>query len=264
MPLDPWFLTGARLCFLASLCHTLFALGAGRCQPSRFNLISIGCGFLLLTVWLWMRGELVEACPITGFYEILIFLSWAVVFIYLIVGPAYRLSLMGAFTSPLVLAMLMGARFFNSEVRPRSMGGLSPYVEFHAALSLIAYGAFALASISGLMYLIQERHLKMHRTPPLFYHLPPINDLSVANIRLLWLGFWMLTIAFAAGFLSHKPIRDLKFSVSLCIWIFYGVVLVTNLVWPLAAHRIAAISIVLFLIAIVSLPGIYYLSTTLR
>ena len=30
------------------------------------------------------------------------FLSWSIALIYLLVGPAYRLSLMGAFTAPLI------------------------------------------------------------------------------------------------------------------------------------------------------------------
>ncbi len=186
------------------------------------------------------------------------------VLIYLIVGPAYRLSLMGAFTSPLVLIMLMVALFFDNEAQPSSGSRLPATVELHAALSLIAYGAFALACIAGLMYLIQEKHLKTRRASLLFYNLPPISDLAIANIRLLWLGFWVLTVAFLSGFLSYKPVGDLKFSVSLCIWIFYGVVLVVNFMRPIAAHRVALISIALFLLAMVSLPGIYYLSTALR
>ena len=35
--------------------------------------------------------------------------------------------------------------------------------EMHAAVSMIAYGAFALACVAGVMYLVQERLLKQHR-----------------------------------------------------------------------------------------------------
>ena len=261
---DPWILTGARLSFLASFCYTLFALGAGRFRPSRFNLVSIGFGFLLLTLWLWVRGQAVGTCPLTSFYEVLVFLSWAMVLLYLIVGPVYRLSLMGAFTSPLVLAMLMGALFFTSAAHPPSGGARNAYVEFHAALSLIAYGAFGLACVSGVMYLVQERHLKTRRASPLFYNLPPINNLSIANTRLLRIGFWMLTIAFVSGFLSKEPVVSLKFWTSLCIWLLYGVILFANFLRPLAPHRLAFASIVLFFVAMITLPGIYYLSATVR
>ncbi|PWU07164.1 MAG: hypothetical protein C5B47_06570 [Verrucomicrobia bacterium] len=260
--IDPWLLTGARLCFLASFCHTLFVLKARQFRPSPFDSVSIGCGFLLLTLWLWSRGKAVQACPITNFHEVLVFLSWATVLIYLIVGPTYRLSLMGAFTSPLVLAMLTGALFFR-ESSP-TLVNHNAYVEFHAALSLIAYGAFGLACVSSIMYLVQERHLKRHHTSSLFFNLPPINHLSTASLRLLWLGFWMLTIAFLFGFLSRKPIADLKFWASLCIWILYGFLLIANVVRPLAAHKMAAMSILFFLTALMSLPGIYYLSSTIR
>lgn len=256
--IDPWLLTLARLCFLAIFCHTLLVRRLREFRPSRFDLISTGAGFLLLTAWLWKRGQTLQACPITNFHEVLIFLSWAIVLMYLIVGPAYRLSLMGAFTSPLVLIMLTAALFFQESLA--STGSHNAYIEFHAALSLIAYGAFGLACVSGIMYLVQERHLKTHRASPLFFNLPSINNLSTANVRLLWLGFWMLSIAFISGLLSHKPVADLKFYVSLWIWLLYGFVLVANLVRPFAGHRMAFISILFFAVAMVSLPGIYYLS----
>jgi ABC-type uncharacterized transport system permease subunit len=35
-----------------------------------------------------------------------------------------------------------------------------PWLELHASISLIAYGAFALACIAGVMYLVQERQIK--------------------------------------------------------------------------------------------------------
>jgi len=260
--IDPWLLIGARLCFLASFCHTIFALKARRFHPNPFDFVSIGCGFVLLTLWLWTRGRIVQACPITNFHEVLIFLSWAIVLIYLIVGPTYRLSLMGAFTSPLVLAMLIGALFFGDT--STTAVNHNAYVEFHAAVSLIAYGAFGLACVASIMYLVQERHLKRRNASSLFFNLPPINHLSTANLRLLWLGFGMLTIAFISGFLAHKPIADLKFWVSLLIWLLYGLILIANLVRPLAAHKMASISILFFLTALITLPGIYYLSSTIR
>ena len=57
------------------------------------------------------------------------------------------------------------------------------------AVSLVAYGAFALACVSGVMYLAQERQLKTHHLRSIFYRLPPIHDLAVANRRLIFSGF---------------------------------------------------------------------------
>ena len=138
---------------------------------------------------------------------------------------------------------------------------LNPWIEFHAALSIIAYGAFGLACIAGIMYLLQERQLKSHQVSPLLYNLPPINDLAVANGRLVWLGFGLLTIAFAAGFLSQIPVHRVKFVASALIWGGYGVLLVLKRLHTLAPRRLAGLSIVVFALALLTLPGIQYLSS---
>ncbi len=92
-------------------------------------------------------------CPLTNLFEVFIFLAWSVSLIYLLIGPAYRLSLMGAFTAPLVFGLQIMALLAPID-RPHPMApSPSPWLELHASVSLIAYGAFALACVAGLMYL---------------------------------------------------------------------------------------------------------------
>ena len=58
-------------------------------------------------------------------------------------------------------------------------------------------------------YLAQERQLKTHHIHSIFYHLPPIRDLAVANGRLIFTGFALLAVGIAAtviafGFLELR------------------------------------------------------------
>jgi ABC-type uncharacterized transport system permease subunit len=259
--MDRYWLAAAAFCFLLSFGHTLFALGAGKFRPARFNLVAMASGFLFLTVFLYLRGQVVGACPITNLFEVLVFLSWSIVLIYLLVGPAYRLSLMGAFTSPLVLALLLFALLATDSTAPVARTSPNnPWVEFHAALSIIAYGAFGLAAISGIMYLVQERQLKSQKASELLYNLPPITDLGVANARLVFTGFALLTISFAAGFVAGLHVASLKFWTSAAIWTLYGLMLLLRRTHLLAPHRAAGLSIGVFAIALVTLPAIQYLS----
>jgi ABC-type uncharacterized transport system permease subunit len=80
-----------------------------------------------------------HACPIGTLPEILIFLGWSIALIYLVIGPTYRLSLMGAFTAPLVLFLQIVAIVLPAEPS-RPPHAPNPWVEAHAALSLVAYG----------------------------------------------------------------------------------------------------------------------------
>src|SRR5438067_4469372 len=100
--MDRALLAAATFCFLLGFAYTLIALGAGRYRPSRFNFSAISLGFVFQTAFLFSRGHALGRCPLTNLFEVFIFLSWSMVLLYLLIGTGYRLSLLGAFTSPLV------------------------------------------------------------------------------------------------------------------------------------------------------------------
>ncbi len=257
--MERYWLVAAAFCFLLSFGHTLFALGSRTFRPARFNLAAMFAGFALETAFLFQRGRIVGACPITNLFEVLVFLSWSIVLIYLLVGPTYRLSLMGAFSSPLVLALLLLALLAPVDVasaRPLP----NAWVEFHAALSIIAYGAFGLASIAGVMYLVQERQLKSRRLSELMLNLPPITELGRVTDRLVLTGFVLLTIAFAAGLGAGLSITGWKTGASIFIWSLYGTLLVLSRLRFLPPSRIAAGSVGVFVLALITLPGVSHLA----
>lgn len=257
-----YLLLAATLVFLLNFGATLYAFGAGRFRPGRVNLVATVTGFVLLSWDLWLRGQAVRGCPINTLHDILIFMSWAVVLIYIVVGTAYRLSLLGSFTSALVLVLLLFASLL-----PGARSGVlthfarDPWIEGHAALSLVAYGAFALAALAGLMYRLQDRELKHRKGGTLLYNLPPITDLATANVRLLWLGFGLLTISFASGFVSRMPVNSTKFWASAAIWAVYGILLLLRKARHLPPRRMALLSVAVFVAAMGALPAIQHLST---
>lgn len=259
--MDRLLLSGATFCLLLSFGYTLFTLGAGRFRPGLVNLVAIIGGFGLLSLDLWNRGQAQGACPINSLFDVLVFMSWSILLIYLIVGPAYHLSLLGAFTSPLVFLVLLFAQLGPVGSTAQGRFHRDPWIEFHAALTLIAYGAFALAAVAGLMYLIQDRQLKKRKAGALLYNLPPITDLGVANARLLWLGFALLTVGFAAGFISGMPVVSLKFWASAIIWAGYGGVLALKKTHHFPPRRTAVASMAIFTMALIFLPAIQYLSS---
>ena len=258
--MDRFLLIAAVLCFVASFGATIYALGAGHFRPGLISILTNTAGFVCLTGFLYLRGKAEGSCPLGSLFDVLIFQSWSLVLIYLLIGTAYRLSLMGTFTALLAFLLLLVALVVPMDQSLVPMKR-SPWVEFHAALSIIAYGAFGLACIAGVMYLLQEKLLKAHKVSSLLYNLPPISDLTVANRRLLWLGFGLLSVAFAAGFVSGLSVNSLKMTASLIIWLIYGAVLILYHFRTLAPRRMAGLSVGVFALAMVTLPGIQYFST---
>src|SRR5438874_13636410 len=107
--MDRYLLIVSTICFLAAVVRTIAALRAGVFRPGRFNFLAVGLGFIFQTAFLSIRGHAVGRCPITNLFEVIVFVAWSVALFYMVVGPAYRLSLMGAFTAPVVVLLQLFA-----------------------------------------------------------------------------------------------------------------------------------------------------------
>ncbi len=118
--MDRLLLVASTFCFLFGFAYTMYALGARTYRASQFNYGVILLGFLLQTGFLYVRGHAQGRCPLTNLFEVFIFLSWSVVLLYLMIGSAYRMSLMGLFTSPLVFLLQVFALLAVNDAPNRS------------------------------------------------------------------------------------------------------------------------------------------------
>jgi HemX protein len=259
---DRYLLIVSTACFLAALLRTALELGGGVFRPVQFNFFAVAAGFIFQTAFLSIRGHAVGRCPITNLFEVLVFIAWSVALFYMVVGPAYRLSLMGAFTAPVVV-LIQGIALLAPIDRPavRQLPA-NPALEFHASISLVAYGAFALACIAGVMYLVQERQLKTHHLHSIFYHLPPLSDLFAAITRLLWWGFALYTLGLVSGFFVSEPLPWIQIVCAIAVWLLYGLILQGRYLHWFAPKRIAALCIVGFSAALSLLWGITFTAQT--
>ena len=248
------FLFISTVCFLIGFARTVVALRSGHFHHSPFNLVAMAVGFAFQTAFLAWRGHTLRHCPLTNLFEFIVFLTWTMVLLYLLIGPAYRLSLLGAFTAPLVFVLQTVALAAPID----TLGAFHPpnfWLEAHAALSVIAYGAFGTASIAGIMYLAQEKQLKTHRLRPIFFEMPPIVHLATTNLRLIGAGFLLLTLGTLAGIAVRTPANALKQTWGMAIWAIYLAILLAHRIGP---RRIALLSVSAFLLALSSLGWINY------
>jgi len=259
---DRTLLIVSTICFLAAVVLTAVALRAGIFRPGKFNFLAIGLGFIFQTAFLSSRGHALGRCPLTNLFEVFIFIAWSVALIYLLVGPSYRLSLMGAFTAPLVVLLQVFALVAPIDVRHPAKLPTNASLEFHASISLVAYGAFALACIAGVMYLVQERQLKTHQLHSIFYHLPPLTVLFAAITRLLWLGFILYTVGIASGFFTGRPLPRVQVAAAIGVWLLYAAILQGRHLRRITPKRVAALCIVGFSAALTLLWGITFSAQT--
>ncbi len=253
MPLDRQLLMLSTLAFLAGVVPAMRALFSGNWRPGR-QWVAMLVGLLLQTAAVYLRGQAVGQCPMKSLSDVLVFIAWSVVLLYFLVGSTYRVSLLGIFTAPLVAAMHLMA-FWVPKAFPdyAAKVKIDPYVELHAALALIAYAAFALACITGVMYLLQERFLKQHRIGGLFYQLPPIQGLARAIQRLVLLGLLLLSVSLVISFKLQTPISNPKLIFAWAVWALYAVIGLIMWRHVLSPRQTAWLASVGFIIPFISL-----------
>jgi ABC-type transport system involved in cytochrome c biogenesis permease subunit len=254
-------LVASTIFFLFGFVHSMRALKARVYRRSQFNFFAILAGFLCQTAFLYFRGQKIGRCPLTNFFEVFIFLAWAMVLFYLLIGPTYRLSLLGVFTSPVVFTFQLVVLALPGIDRSSGVKiAVNPWMELHAAVSIVAYAAFLLAGLTGIMYLVQERQLKTHHLHSIFFHLPPIRDLAVANRRLILVGFVLLTAGICSGFaVGNLASHSTKIAWSVGVWLLYGFILVAEWWHRLSPRRGAWLSVGAFAVVLSTLWGIRFL-----
>jgi ABC-type uncharacterized transport system permease subunit len=249
-------LIASTIAFVLACVTSWKALRKQRRASAWFRIGFMAVGFALQCAFLYLRGQTLGKCPLTSGFEILIFVSWSIALIYFLVGGGFRLSLLGFFTAPLIVIFQGVALLLfhpaNVPAVDAGLGHADYWVEFHAALALISYGAFALAFVAGVMFLIQDRNLRAGRTGMFFHQLPPVHYLIQAIGRLLWLGFLLLTVGILAAFKMERFPESYKLIAISVVWLAYGVVIAMRVVRSLGGRRLATLAVGAFVFPILS------------
>lgn len=252
--------------FVLAACIYLaaFAIGAiilllKKPYPRALMFSLLSGGFLIQTLGLNLRGAEIKACPLGNIFEITQFIAWSLVLLYFIIGPVFRLRLLGLFTAALTAILTGGSLLMPSwdKAYPPGIFGGNPWIELHAALAIFSYGMFAIVALVSAMFLIQQHGLKKKQFGGLYQYLPSVQQLDLIAKRLMITGVAVLTAAliFGAVFWVNNPdlVPLFKLGVTCFIWGGYLVVVVLRLQKKLVTRRHAIAAIVLFLLALASL-----------
>jgi ABC-type transport system involved in cytochrome c biogenesis permease subunit len=251
---------------LASI-HALFLWRQGFRRDGVLNYGLLLAGFVFHTTAMLKRGFSLDRCPIHNLFEATMFIDWTIVAAFLGMGLVPRLRFLGAFASPLLFGMGVFA------LMPDMDGtGLEPQfghwsTSLHAALSLLAYGAFGLGAVAGLMYLSQEHDLKFNKFRAIFARLPSIQRLEYLTSGLTLTGLILLSIGLWVGFLGLKRQYDVyykpdpKIHWSVLVWFFYVALLVARAQFSQRGRRFAWASIGGFAFVLLTFWGFNLFST---
>jgi len=208
--------------------------------------------FVFQLLFLGDRGEIRGKCPLNDLGEICLFLAWSLTLFYLVTGSTYRLSLLGVFTSPIVVVLQLITLIPGSlEVNVIRAEGTDAWRESHAALSVLSYGALALAAIAGIMFFMLDSRLKAKKLEMEFVHvMPSIHRLVTAMGRITLVGWVILTAGVIAGFFLDGGSLNAHLMVATVTWVLYAVLLGVYFVRGLPGRQMATGVTILFVVSL--------------
>lgn len=257
-----WIFLATVVFVVTAALGTYTALKLRRKASRPYTLVLVSFGWILQTIGLYTRGLEYGGCPLSNRFELVQFMVWSAIALYIFVGPAFRVSFLGMFTSTFagVFSILsLAIRSWDDPSRTPIFGD-APWIETHAALALFSYGVFGILALTSVMYLLQSRSLKQKKMGGLFPFMPSIFELTQINFRLLTVGFFILSASLAIGavYWSHEidSVNLPKLGITVAVWIAYGVLLLLRFRQILSYKQYSWACIAVFVAALLSLEAV--------
>ncbi len=251
--------------YFAATIVSLLELSKGTRTTSRIMLGLTAIGFFIHTLNIITRYIVSGHIPITNMHEATSFFAWSIVLIFFFLEYRYRPGLLGSFVMPGVFVLMLFSSMLPRKVEPLSPMLRSYWLGIHTSLAFIGDAAFAMACGIGIMYLIQEHHLKSKKLGGLFRRLPSLQTLDEMNYKLITIGWPLLTLAIITGALWAESTLgsywrwDPKEVWSLITWLIYASVLHLRLRAGWSGKRAAILSVIGFCVVLFTFFGVNFL-----
>ncbi len=209
--------------------------------------------------------------PLSNMYESLIFFSWTIVLIYLILEFKYQQRIIGVFVTPLAFLTIAITSIIPSitpKITPLMPALQSNWLTIHVTTCFFGYAAFAVSFGISILYLIQDRKTRSGKEPSGW--LPSLLVLDEINYRSIVIGFPMLSLGIITGaawanyawgsYWSWDP----KETWSLITWFIYAAFLHARITRDWRGRKSAFLSIIGFVAVLFTYFGVNYLLSGLH
>jgi len=191
--------------YVVAAIHSVLAFVNKRRALQRVSDHSVVIGFALHTAALVVDWAIDGRYPLLSLRETLSFLAWTIVAAYGVVLYRYSAQALGVVALPLVSALTFVAIFIKTgptdAAGPLTGASAKWLLPVHATLLSFAYAALFVVFVASVMYLLQERELKLKTFGAIFHRLPSlttVNDIATTSASI---GLTLLSLGIATGML---------------------------------------------------------------
>jgi len=152
----------------------------------------------------YLLGSDIGHIPVSNLYEVFILFAIITALIYLFYEAHYKTRSMGGFVLLVItasIAFLLWYHFEKSahEIKPLVPALKSYWMKIHVPANFVGYGAFALAAMIGVAYLIKDRAVRKNPNGLIAARLPDLEMMDDVMHKSIALGFAFFTIATVLG-----------------------------------------------------------------
>ena len=267
-----YLLLAALAAYVNAAVHAVLAFAYKRRSVERVAIISLGIGFALHTATFlrdWIQDD---RYPLFGLRETLSFLAWTLVVAYGLAHFRYQVKALGTFLMPLVAFLVTAAMLVRGADGTRLellMAGDTGWIfPIHTALLIFAYAAFVVVFAASLMYLWQERELKLKTFSAIFHRLPSLTTVDDIGSTAAGIGFTLLSLGIVTGAILSSQQKgriwnnDPKEVFALITWLLYLTMIHYRIQWrgrKSALVGVAGFGLVLFTFLGTRLMGGYHI-----
>jgi ABC-type uncharacterized transport system permease subunit len=262
--MKPLMLAVLAAYFVAAI-HSVLAFVNKRRSLQRVSDASVLLGFGLHSAALAADWVLDGRYPLLSLRETLSFLAWTIVAAYGVVLYRYRAQALGVVTLPLVSVLTFVTIIIktnaNETAGPLAGASAKWLLPVHATLLAFAYAALFVVFVASIMYLLQERELKLKTFSAIFHRLPSlttVNDLATTSATI---GLTLLSLGIATGMLLSTARdgrmwhNDPKEIAAVLTWILYVALIAYRSTARWRGRKAAWLGVVGFVLVLVTFLG---------
>jgi cytochrome c-type biogenesis protein CcsB len=220
-------------------------------------------GFACHATSIAIRAYELQRFALAQRYESFSFFAALAVLAFLLVYWRYKIASLGIFSFPAIFVMTFIANlaYTTQDSVPELLR--SRWIYIHTPLVILGYVAFFIAFSAAVLYLFQERELKLKRV--FFSRLPSLEICDDLAYRSLAVGFPLMTLGILSGALWAQQVwgvrwmSDPKILLAFVTWLIYLLLIHYRLIAGWRGKKAAYLAIVGFVgvVATFSMSGLH-------
>ena len=254
----------ALACYGLGLLYVLVALTRTREALNRLALHAAYLGMVFHFVGIAETVQQAGEVSLASLSVTACVLGFLIMVVFLLVYMVYQTTSPGIVVFPLVFLLTFVGAAGREPFVSVSSGARTGWLVAHISLILAGYAALIVSFAASLIYLLQERALKLKTGGGLLSRLPALQVTDEIGFRSLLIGFPFMTAGLVAGMViaqatfGRVDLRDPKILFSLLMWAVYLVLLYTRWSAGWRGRKAAFLAATAFGMAIVAWAANYF------